>query len=128
MNFSKFLAAYIDVVTSYTSVSKSVIPSSKSWYIDNCFYNVAYYDDTRDNICFYLQPVVKLTFWHVPLNKKWLYLQLKFWWLEALNLRFLLYLDNGFNISHIVENSVQILYLTDYILTYFNLSIDILLY
>ena len=55
-------------------------------------------DNTRDKICFYLQPVVKLTFWHVSLNKKWLYLQMKFWSLEALNLHIRLYLDNGFNI------------------------------
>ena len=45
-------------------------------------------DRARDNICFYLQPVVKLTFWHVSLNKKWFYLQMKFWLLEASNMRF----------------------------------------
>ena len=60
-------------------------------------------DNTRDKICFYLQPVVKLTFWHVPLNKKWLYLQMKFWLLEALNLHIRLYLDYGFNIFYTKE-------------------------
>ena len=66
---------------------------------------------TRDKICFYWQPVVKLTFWHVPLNKKWLYLQMKYWLLEALNLHIRLYLDNGFNIFYTKENSAQLSYI-----------------
>ena len=75
-------------------------------------------DKTRDNVCFYVQPVVKSTFWHVPLNKKWLYPQMKFRWVEALNVRLLLYLDNGFNIVYAEENLAQLLYLTDYIFAY----------